>query len=55
MRVTASIGVTIFPQEGPQGLGPDQLLRHADQAMYNAKRLGRNRYALSHDLEEAGA
>jgi diguanylate cyclase (GGDEF)-like protein/PAS domain S-box-containing protein len=45
MRVTASIGVTFFPQDA-QGLGPDQLLRHADQAMYDAKRLGRNRYAL---------
>jgi diguanylate cyclase (GGDEF)-like protein len=55
MRVTASIGVTIFPQEGPQGLGSDQLLRHADQAMYQAKRLGRNRYVMSHDLGEAGA
>jgi len=45
MQVTASIGVTFFPQ-GTHGLGPDQLLRHADQAMYAAKRLGRNRYAL---------
>jgi diguanylate cyclase (GGDEF)-like protein len=53
MRVTASIGVTIFPQ-GPQGLGPDELLRNADEAMYAAKRLGRNRYALSHGLGDAG-
>ena len=54
MRITASIGVTFFPQ-GPHGLGPDQLLRHADQAMYDAKRLGRNRYSLFNAPREPAA
>jgi len=44
MRVTASIGVTHYSGSSA-GLGPDQLLRHADNAMYHAKRLGKNRYA----------
>jgi len=37
--VTASIGVTLFPQDNQD---PDTLLRHADQAMYIAKQSGRN-------------
>jgi len=37
--VTASIGVTIFPQDADT---VDGLLRNADQAMYEAKSLGRN-------------
>jgi len=40
-RVTASSGITISPlDEGDI----DTLLRHADQAMYEAKQTGRNRY-----------
>ncbi len=42
-RVTASIGVTIFPNDGNT---PDLLLRHADQAMYEAKHAGKNCYCL---------
>jgi diguanylate cyclase (GGDEF)-like protein/PAS domain S-box-containing protein len=42
IRVTASVGVTLFPQEG--GADSDALLRQADQAMYMAKQAGRNRY-----------
>lgn len=42
-RVSASMGVTLFPIDGAE---PDMLLRHADQAMYQAKQAGRNRYAL---------
>lgn len=38
--VSASIGVTLFPDDGGD---PDTLLRHADEAMYRAKALGRNR------------
>ena len=41
LRVSASIGVTLFPQDS--GIA-DQLLRHADHAMYQAKQSGKNRY-----------
>jgi diguanylate cyclase (GGDEF)-like protein/PAS domain S-box-containing protein len=44
MRVSASLGVTFFPQV--EAIDPDQLLRQADQAMYQAKLLGKNRYHL---------
>jgi diguanylate cyclase (GGDEF)-like protein/PAS domain S-box-containing protein len=43
LQVSASIGVTVFPQDPADA---DQLLRHADQAMYQAKQAGRNRYHL---------
>ncbi len=42
LQVSASIGVSFFPQK--RDLGPDALLRQADQAMYEAKKLGKNRY-----------
>ncbi|TYC57056.1 PhnD/SsuA/transferrin family substrate-binding protein [Marinobacter sp. BW6] len=42
LEVSASIGYTLFPQ--PEDLDGDQLLRQADQAMYQAKHRGRNRY-----------
>lgn len=46
MKITASAGLAFY---GPgQHSDPDQLLRQADQAMYRAKREGRNRYRL-HD------
>lgn len=38
--ITASIGVTIYPHDDSD---TDGLLRHADQAMYQAKREGKNR------------
>ncbi|MES2900318.1 MAG: diguanylate cyclase [Pseudomonadota bacterium] len=38
--VTASIGVSIYPQHGAD---PETLLKHADSAMYSAKKNGRNR------------
>jgi len=40
-RLSASVGVTFYPQ--PEDLDPDQLMRQADQAMYQAKLAGRNR------------
>lgn len=43
LQITASIGVTLYPDDGSDG---DTLLRHADQAMYEAKRQGQNRYYL---------
>ena len=42
LRVSASIGVTFYPQ--PEEADADLLLRQADQAMYQAKLAGGNRY-----------
>ena len=42
LQVSASLGVTFYPQ--PQEVDADQLLRQADQAMYQAKLAGKNRY-----------
>ncbi len=42
LKVSASLGVTFYPQ--PEAVDADQLLRQADQAMYQAKLLGKNRY-----------
>ena len=41
VRVSASVGVTFYPQ--PEDPDPDQLMRQADQAMYQAKLAGTNR------------
>jgi diguanylate cyclase (GGDEF)-like protein/PAS domain S-box-containing protein len=41
MEVSASIGVTTYPHDDTD---EDMLLRHADQAMYDAKQSGKNRY-----------
>lgn len=41
VQVSASIGVAFYPEDGAE---PDLLLRHADQAMYLAKKGGRNCY-----------
>lgn len=43
LKVSASIGVTLYPQDGADA---DQLMRHADQAMYLAKEAGKNCYHL---------
>lgn len=43
IAISASIGVTLFPHDGADA---DALLRHADQAMYEAKQGGRNRHHL---------
>lgn len=40
--ISASIGVSFYPQE--EDIGNESLLRQADQAMYNAKLLGKNQY-----------
>ncbi|MFA9217858.1 MAG: EAL domain-containing protein, partial [Sphingomonadaceae bacterium] len=40
LQVSASIGMTVFPGDGADA---DQLIRHADQAMFVSKREGRNR------------
>lgn len=43
-EVTVSIGVANFPA---QGQTPEALLRHADKALYRAKREGRNRVVVA--------
>lgn len=49
VTLSASIGVTFFPDDDSE---PDALLRHADQAMYQAKQAGRNRFHVF-EIEEA--
>jgi diguanylate cyclase (GGDEF)-like protein/PAS domain S-box-containing protein len=44
LQVSVSIGVTFYPQA--EGAAADQLLRQADQAMYQAKLAGKNSYHL---------
>jgi diguanylate cyclase (GGDEF)-like protein/PAS domain S-box-containing protein len=39
--VSASVGIALFPEHGAQ---IENVLRHADQAMYAAKNAGRNRF-----------
>ena len=41
LQVSASIGVTTYPRDGGDA---DQLIRHADQAMYKAKQAGKKQY-----------
>lgn len=43
MHLSASVGAAVFPEHGRLG---DQLLRHADLAMYHAKQSGGNRACL---------
>ncbi|MEO8806486.1 MAG: EAL domain-containing protein [Burkholderiaceae bacterium] len=45
LHVTASIGVALYPNDGD---GLEQLLAHADSAMYHAKRNGRARTEYYH-------
>lgn len=42
LQVSASLGVAFYPQA--EKIDADQLLRQADQAMYQAKLAGKNRY-----------
>jgi diguanylate cyclase (GGDEF)-like protein/PAS domain S-box-containing protein len=54
LKITGSIGVAVYPQAVE--IDADQLMRQADQAMYRAKTLGKNRYALfGEDMPLAGA
>jgi EAL domain-containing protein (putative c-di-GMP-specific phosphodiesterase class I) len=50
LQVSASIGVTLFPQDN---VDADQLMRHADRAMYEAKQAGKNRYQLFDAAQDA--
>ncbi|WP_049791764.1 EAL domain-containing protein [Alteromonas naphthalenivorans] len=51
LKVSASIGVTLYPADNTDA---DQLIRHADQAMYLAKQKGKNCYHLF-DIESEDA
>lgn len=49
-HVTASIGVTLFPGDAADA---DQLMRHADQAMYKAKENGKGRFHMFNPAVES--
>lgn len=42
--ISISVGVSTYPEDG---LHPEELIKSADEALYNAKRLGRNRVIAS--------
>lgn len=52
LKISASVGVTLYPFDDAD---PHALLRHADQAMYMAKRAGRNRFHIFDAEEEQQA
>lgn len=45
-RCTPSIGISVFPQDSAS---PDELMKHADTAMYQAKQSGRGTFRFFHD------
>jgi diguanylate cyclase (GGDEF)-like protein len=52
LRITVSFGVAIFPQDG--GTNAD-LINHADVALYQAKKNGKNQVVLASDIRDAEA
>ena len=50
LEVSASVGVTFYPQT--EEIDADQLLRQADQAMYQAKQAGKSRYHVFDDEQD---
>jgi EAL domain-containing protein (putative c-di-GMP-specific phosphodiesterase class I) len=52
LQVSASIGVTFYPQA--QQVEAEQLIRQADQAMYQAKLAGKNRYHVFDAQQDSG-
>lgn len=46
VHISASIGIAVYPNDGET---IDELLRHADIAMYQVKALGKNGHAFYHD------
>ena len=51
LQVSASLGVTFYPQV--ENIDADQLLRQADQAMYQAKQAGKNRYHIFDAVQDS--
>jgi diguanylate cyclase len=45
LHITPSIGIAIFPDEFDEATDSENILRHADTAMYRAKKQGRNCFA----------
>jgi diguanylate cyclase (GGDEF)-like protein/PAS domain S-box-containing protein len=52
LKVSASLGVTFYPQTFD--IDAEQLLRQADQAMYQAKLAGKNRFHLFDTAQDSG-
>ena len=52
IHISASIGISIYPTDGT---GADALIRHADDALYRAKELGKNRYQYFSAMTDGGA
>lgn len=52
LRLSASLGVTFYPQ--PADIDAEQLMRQADQAMYQAKLAGKNRYHVFDTEHDSG-
>ncbi len=50
-QVSASLGVTFYPQA--QDIDAEQLMRQADQAMYQAKVAGKNRYCVFDAVQDS--
>ncbi|MGH8051227.1 MAG: diguanylate cyclase [Arenimonas sp.] len=48
-QITTSIGIAVFPDHSSEA---DQLIGSSDSALYQAKRTGRDRYAIAENLAE---
>lgn len=48
-QVTASIGISLYPKDSRD---PDSLIKQADRAMYDAKKMGKNQYKFYSVIEQ---